>query len=179
MESSVSLSQHRKASCNVGTCFRDTDCASQRRSEHNMSDLLHKGHRIGAIHNACTSKREGAGQDLIKRGSKPQLIELPPIISAFSVASHRDKALFEQLILHRIERIAQLTERKRRYNHQCTWLRAARHRPVTGHGKHLLRLFQKRRGSCKRGTGSEEHRCHLRATLEGGACTGSDVLTGV
>lgn len=65
-----------------------------------MADLLHKGHRIGAIHNACASKREGAGQNLIKRGSIPQLIDIRPITSAFCTVPCRDKAPFEQLIFH-------------------------------------------------------------------------------
>ncbi|WP_307980693.1 hypothetical protein [uncultured Senegalimassilia sp.] len=65
-----------------------------------MADLLHKGYRIGAIHNACASKREGAGQNPIKGGFTPQLIELRPIDSAFEAESHRDEAPFEQLIFH-------------------------------------------------------------------------------
>lgn len=65
-----------------------------------MSDLLHKGYGIGAIHNACTPKRESAGQNPVEGRSILQMIEILPIMSDFSVVSHRDKAPFEQLIFH-------------------------------------------------------------------------------
>ena len=65
-----------------------------------MADLLHEGYRIGAIHNACASKRDGTGQNPIKGGFAPQLIELRPIGSVFEAEPRWDKAPFEQLIFH-------------------------------------------------------------------------------
>lgn len=65
-----------------------------------MSDLLYKGYGIGAIHNTCAPKRESTGQNPVEGRSILQMIEIWPIMSAFSVVSHRGKALFEQLILH-------------------------------------------------------------------------------
>ena len=65
-----------------------------------MADLLHKGHGIGAIHNACASKREGTRQNLVDGRSILQAIDIRPITSAFCTVPYRDKAPFEQLIFH-------------------------------------------------------------------------------
>ena len=65
-----------------------------------MADLLHKGHCVGAIHNACASKREGTGQNLVEGRSILQAIDIRPITSAFCAVSCWDKAPFEQLVFH-------------------------------------------------------------------------------